>query len=128
MPARTLMAINSQSLFSPHLTIIMVFSGRSAICRSAGFGDFGRARTTKSVASVHKPGGAEHARWVFEYDPGRDDDDEVGYKLGEHAFLPGDYVSISGKDGKLQTFRVISVNPVLLSLALVKSFELEIEV
>jgi hypothetical protein len=31
---------------------------------------------------VHKPGGAEHARWVFEYDPGRDDDDEVGYKLG----------------------------------------------
>ncbi|SDS78493.1 hypothetical protein [Bradyrhizobium canariense] len=77
---------------------------------------------------MHKPGGAEHARWVFEYDPGRDDDDEVGYKLGEHAFLPGDYVSISGKDGKLQTFRVISVNPVLLSMALVKSFELEIKV
>jgi hypothetical protein len=69
---------------------------------------------------VHKPGGAEHARWVFEYDPGRDDDDEVGYKLGEHAFLPGDCVSISGKDGKLQTFRVISVNPVLLSMALVE--------
>ena len=106
------MAINGQSLFSPHLTIIMVFSGRSAICRSneifrdrtmpaelvdlnrilltlarsrefpdgssrhgydfiaplvprdtsirssgrsivttAGFGGFGRARTTKSVAS-----------------------------------------------------------------------------
>jgi hypothetical protein len=42
--------------------------------------------------------------------------------------LPGDYVAISGKDGKLQTFRVISVNPVLLSIALVKSFELEIEV
>ena len=75
---------------------------------------------------MHKPGGAEHARWVFEYDPGRDDDDEVGYKLGEHAFLPGDCVSISGKDGKLQTFRVISVNPVLLSMALAKSFELEI--
>jgi hypothetical protein len=72
---------------------------------------------------VHKPGGAEHARWVFEYDPCRDDDDEAGYKLGEHAFLPGGYVSISGKDGKLQTFRVISVNPVLLSTALVKSFE-----
>src|ERR1700676_2762198 len=76
---------------------------------------------------VHKPGGGEHARWVFEYDPGRDDD-EAGYKLGEHAFLPGEYVSISGKDGKLQTFRVISVNPVLLSMALVNSFELEIKV
>lgn len=34
MPARTLIAINRQSLFPPHLTIIMVFSGRSAICRS----------------------------------------------------------------------------------------------
>src|ERR1700722_17918043 len=126
MPARTLMAINGQSLFSPHLTIIMVFSGRSAICRSAGFGDFGEDDEVGRL--MHKPGGAEHARWVFEYDPGRDDDDEVGYKLGEHAFLPGDYVSISGKDGKLQTFRVISVNPVLLSMALVKSFELEIKV
>jgi hypothetical protein len=36
MPARTLIAINCQSLFSPHLTIIMVFSGRSAICHSNG--------------------------------------------------------------------------------------------
>jgi hypothetical protein len=77
---------------------------------------------------VHKPGGAEHARWVFDYNPDRDDDDETGYKFGEHAFLPGEYVSISGPDGKLQTFRVISVNPVLLSMALVKSFELELKV
>jgi hypothetical protein len=56
------------------------------------------------------------------------EDDEVGYKFSEHAFLPGDYVSISGKDGKLQTFRVLSVNPVLLSMALAKKFELEINV
>ena len=189
MPVRTLMAINCQSLFPPHLTIIMVFSGRSAICRSNGifrdrtmpaelvdlnrilltlarsrefpdgssrhgydfiapldpeghidpilwkkYRDYCRVRRFWAGEDdevgrlVHKPGGAEHARWVFEYDPGRDDDDEVGYKLGEHAFLPGDYVSISGKDGKLQTFRVISVNSVLLSMALVKSFELEIKV
>jgi hypothetical protein len=73
-------------------------------------------------------GRREHARWVFDYNPDRDDDDEAGYKFGEHAFLPGEYVSMSGPDGKLQTFRVISVNPVLLSMALVKSFELEIEV
>jgi hypothetical protein len=25
---------------------------------------------------VHKPGGAEHARWMFDYNPGEDDDDE----------------------------------------------------
>ena len=61
-------------------------------------------------------------------DPDRDDDDEAGYKFGDYAFLPGEYVSISGKDGKLQTFHVISVNPVQLSMALVKSFELEIKV
>ena len=77
---------------------------------------------------VHKPGGAEHARWVFDYNPDEDDDDEAGYRLGSHAFLPGEYVSISGQDGKLNTFRVIAVNPVLLSIELIKSFELEIEV
>jgi hypothetical protein len=30
---------------------------------------------------THKPGGAEHARWVFDYDPGTTDDDEAGYRL-----------------------------------------------
>ena len=34
---------------------------------------------------VHKPGGAEHARWVFDYDADRDDDDEAGYRFGSHA-------------------------------------------
>jgi hypothetical protein len=76
---------------------------------------------------VHKPGGAEHARWVFEYDPVQDDDDEAGYRFGTHAFLPGEYVSIRGQDGKLHTFRVITVDPVVLSMALIKSFELEIK-
>jgi hypothetical protein len=27
---------------------------------------------------VHKPGGAEHARWVFDYDPESVEDDEAG--------------------------------------------------
>jgi hypothetical protein len=75
---------------------------------------------------VHKPGGAEHARWMFDYNPDEDDDDEAGYKFGAHAFLPGEYVSISGHDGRLQTFRVVTVDPVVLSMALFKSFELEI--
>jgi hypothetical protein len=77
---------------------------------------------------VHKPGGAEHARWVFDYNPDEDDDDEAGYKFGAHAFFPGEYVSISGHNGKLHTFRVVTVDPVVLSVALIKSFELEIEV
>jgi hypothetical protein len=77
---------------------------------------------------VHRPGGAEHARWVFDYNPDEDDDDEAGYKFGTHAFVPGEYVSISGRDGKLQTFLVVTVDPVVLSVDLVKSFQLEINV
>ena len=55
---------------------------------------------------VHKPGGAEHARWMFDYDETAEDDDEAGYRLRQprvsqrricldprrrrpHAHLPG---------------------------------------
>jgi hypothetical protein len=77
---------------------------------------------------VHRPGGAEHARWVFVYSSDEDDEAETGYKFGTHAFLPGEYVSISGQDGKLHTFRVVAVDPVELSIAMIKSFELDIKV
>jgi hypothetical protein len=58
---------------------------------------------------VHKPGGAEHARWVFDYDETRTDDDESGYRFGIHAFLPGEYVSIKDEEGGIHTFLVVSV-------------------
>jgi hypothetical protein len=58
---------------------------------------------------VHKPGGAEHARWVFDYDPDRDDDDEAGYRFGSHALTPGEYVSIRDEDGDMHTFQVAAV-------------------
>lgn len=57
----------------------------------------------------HKSGGAEHARWVFDYDETRVDDDEAGYRFGSHAFIPGEYVSITEDDGDIHTFRVVSV-------------------
>jgi hypothetical protein len=60
---------------------------------------------------VHKPGGAEHARWVFDYDPKATDDDEAGYRFASHAFVPGEYISIRDEDGDLHTFRVVSVQP-----------------
>jgi hypothetical protein len=62
---------------------------------------------------VHKPGGAEHARWAFHYGPGAaDDDDEAGYRFGAHVFAPGEYVSIRDHDDdELHTFRVVSVEP-----------------
>ena len=58
---------------------------------------------------THKPGGAEHVRWVFDYDPNATDDDEAGYRFGAHNFAPGEYVSIHGHEGGSHTFRVISV-------------------
>jgi hypothetical protein len=58
---------------------------------------------------VHKPGGAEHARWIFDYDTSRTDDDEAGYRFGAHVFAPGEYVSIRDDDDELHTFQVVSV-------------------
>ena len=60
---------------------------------------------------THKPGGTEHARWVFDYDPDTTDDDEAGYRFGAHAFAPGEYVSIRGHEGESHTFKVVSVEP-----------------
>jgi hypothetical protein len=61
---------------------------------------------------IHKPGGAEHARWAFEYGKGAATDDESGYRFGLHKFLPGEYVSIRDEDGELHTFVVKAVEPV----------------
>lgn len=58
---------------------------------------------------VHKSGGKEKARWVFDYDMAQEDDDETGYRFGAHKFAPGEYISISGSDGEMHTFQVASV-------------------
>lgn len=58
---------------------------------------------------VHKPGGSEHARWIFDYDDAAEDDDEAGYRFGSHAFQLGEYVSIRDEDGEMHTFQVMSV-------------------
>jgi hypothetical protein len=60
---------------------------------------------------VHKPGGAEQARWIFDYDETAEDDDEAGYRFGNHVFRNGEYVSIRDEDGELHTFQVVSVEP-----------------
>jgi hypothetical protein len=55
---------------------------------------------------VRKPGGA----WAFHYDIKSDEeDDESGYRFGDHMFRPGEYVSIREEDETLRTFRVVRV-------------------
>ncbi len=56
---------------------------------------------------VRKPGG----HWAFHYDiHGDADDDEFGYRLGNHKFAVGEYVSIrEHEDEVMRTFRVVRV-------------------
>ena len=61
---------------------------------------------------VHRPGGAEHAQWVFDYDGAvTEHDDETGYRFAAHAFSPGEYVSIRDPASGMHTFRVVWVRP-----------------
>ena len=60
---------------------------------------------------THKPGGSEHARWVFDYDEGRTDDDEAGYRFGAHRFVPGEYLTLRDQNAD-HTFRIVSVESV----------------
>ena len=50
--------------------------------------------------------------WAFHYDvEGDPDDDEPGYRFDTHLFKEGEYVSITEHDGRLMTFKVVSVRP-----------------
>ena len=56
---------------------------------------------------VHRPGGRGGANWAFELGESLDDEEE-GFRFADHAFKPGEYVSLR-EDGELMTFRVASV-------------------
>ncbi len=67
---------------------------------------------TRSVVKSDQLGeyGTSGASWAFHYDiHGDKDDDETGYRFGDHAFIAGEYVSIMEHDDVLRTFRVVSV-------------------
>ncbi|MGO4572121.1 hypothetical protein [Microvirga sp. 2TAF3] len=64
---------------------------------------------------VHRPGGSGGATWMIDYDPNRSSDDEAGYRLSKHRFIPGEYVSIQDEDDKLHTFQVVTVQEVKLA-------------
>lgn len=57
---------------------------------------------------VHKPGGSEHARWVFDYDRARVDDDEAGYRFGAHRFVTGEYLTLRDHNAD-HTFRIVAI-------------------
>lgn len=48
-------------------------------------------------------------RWYFDYDQEDTADDEPIYKLGEHRFAVGEYVTITDEDGRPLTYKVVEV-------------------
>ena len=48
-------------------------------------------------------------RWFFDYDDSADTDDEPVYRLGDHRFAVGEYVSVTDEDGRLLTYKVTDI-------------------
>jgi hypothetical protein len=49
--------------------------------------------------------------WSFDYDDSADAPDTVAYRLGEHRFIVGEYVSIADDEGLFLTYKVTEVSP-----------------
>jgi hypothetical protein len=49
--------------------------------------------------------------WFFDYDDTDTEDDQPGYRLGDHRFVVGEYVTISDEDGEPMTYKVVEVSP-----------------
>ncbi len=47
--------------------------------------------------------------WFFDYGDEADGGEEPGYRLGQHRFAVGEYVSITDEDGLLLTYKVTDV-------------------
>lgn len=50
--------------------------------------------------------------WFFDYDEGDSADDEPFYRLGDHRFSIGEYVTVTDEDGRPLTYKVMEVVPV----------------
>ena len=78
---------------------------------------FGKARQQCKVRRFwpgedEKTGKLHHSRnrWMFSHAPGEDDDESL-YRLDQHIFRSGEYVTIHEPDGRDYTVRVASVRP-----------------
>ena len=57
---------------------------------------------------IHRAGGAGGATWAVRY-AGQDDNQEDGFRLGDHIMQRDEFVSIHDDDGVMQTFRISEV-------------------
>jgi hypothetical protein len=69
---------------------------------------FWRGEVDQTGLLVHKPGGSEHARWVFDYDRTSSEDDEAGYRFGSHRIEIGEYITLRDRHTD-HTFKIVAV-------------------
>jgi hypothetical protein len=50
-------------------------------------------------------------RWFFDYGDDAEADEPL-YRIGEHRFAVGEYVSVTDEDGRPLTYKVVEVQPV----------------
>ncbi|HEX8232650.1 MAG TPA: hypothetical protein VF559_04805 [Caulobacteraceae bacterium] len=50
-------------------------------------------------------------RWFFDYDEDDVADDEPVYRLGEHVFAVGEYVTVTDENGRPLTYKIVEVQP-----------------
>jgi hypothetical protein len=50
--------------------------------------------------------------WFFDYEDEVGEDDEAVYRLGDHTFGVGDYVTVSDNNGRPLTYKVTEVTPI----------------
>lgn len=71
-------------------------------CRVGRFTEDGETRAGRLA---RKPGG----QWYIDYEQGSTDDDEAGFRFNEERFVIGEYASIRDEEGKMHTYRIVSV-------------------
>ncbi|MDZ4382169.1 MAG: hypothetical protein U0942_12600 [Parvibaculum sp.] len=49
--------------------------------------------------------------WSIDYDISTPEADEPFFKLDRHEFKAGEYLSVQEQDGEMQTFRIVTVEP-----------------
>ena len=60
---------------------------------------------------MHRAGGEGGATWLIDYEDWTNEDDEAAYRLGTHAFVEGEYVSIrEAGEEEYRTFKVVRVD------------------
>lgn len=84
------------------------WASKRALCRVKRFWP---NEADRQGVLIHRPGGAGGATWMIDYDQDRPGDEEAGYRLNQHRFAKGEYVTIQDEDEKPYTFEVSAVRP-----------------